>query len=665
MADNIETLTEDLESFESASGFTEQEQQEIRAHIENIAEENRIPPSDDAFSLDNAPRGIVLPIAVFGAVIFVVGASLLLMSRAFSQDERTIQNEAGEYASIEGRLIRELRDQSREQIGEKEAEIEQIRSRLSELEEEQAILEATIEDRIAERESQIRSELEREIEAERTRLIAQGIGNQELERLMDAFETERRNFYEAQLASFRAELEAEQEALRANIDALRSQYQQQIRSLTEERDTLLVEFRQREDTLRAQLEERTRVAAEASVATAEIEAARQELADLTRAAEEQQAIETQIIGQFERVRGALVQADTNAALAQVEALTAFLNTERVTSVESVAARRESDLFMLGQLREMLEARIEAQVQSEQQEEEDLTLIEELAVLDQLRGLAQQLENNEDAEAQLQVATQALAALGRLGEAQGLVNLALADLAAFGREQEAAVLAAEADVEASLLRQQELQDAAALREQELEEAAVLLEQELQGEATLREQQIRAASLQREQQLQGALDELQRNLTTTQQQLEQLSDQSEANEAALQGQIAELTVFQQRLTAAQQRYNQYLTAVRGARSNSPATADLVARQELTEFLQSPAIAGLFNQLAGDVTALFGAVEVAGSDAALADAADVVANIMQQPTTQARLGLLRFERLAAEDNPELTTILEALEEAINAAQ
>lgn len=654
MADDIETLTEDLESFESASGFTEQEQQEIRAHIENIAEENRIPPSDDAFSLDNAPRGIVLPMAVLGAVIFVVGASFLLMSRAFSQDERTIQNEAGEYASIEGRLIRELRDQSREQIGEKEAEIEQIRSRLSELEEEQAILEATIEDRIAERESQIRSELEREIEAERTRLIAQGIGNQELERLMDAFETERRNFYEAQLASFRAELQAEQDALRANIDALRSQYQQQIRSLTEERDTLLIEFRQREDTLRAQLEERTRVAAEATVATAEIEAARQELADLTRASEEQQAIETQIIGQFERVRGALVQADTNAALAQVEALTAFLNTERVTSVESVAARRESDLFMLGQLREMLEARIEAQVQSEQQEEEDLTLIEELAVLDQLRGLAQQLENNEDAEAQLQVATQALAALGRLGEAQGLVNLALADLAAFGREQEAAVLAAEADVEASLLR-----------EQQLEEAAVLLEQELQGAATLREQQIRAASLQREQQLQGALDELQRNLTTTQQQLEQLSDQSEANEAALQGQIAELTVFQQRLTAAQQRYNQYLTLVRSARSNAPATADLVARQELTEFLQSPAISGLFNQLAGDVTALFGAVEVAGSDAALADAADVVANIMQQPTTQARLGLLRFERLAAEDNPELTTILEALEEAINAAQ
>ena len=654
MADNSVTLMEDMHSSDSVSGFTEQEQQEIQASIEQITEESRVAPPDDAFLLEDTPRGIVLPTAVLGAVIVVVGVSFFLMSRSFLQNELTIQSEAGEYTSIEGRLIRELREESREEIGEKEAEIEEIRSQLGVLEDEQTALLATFDDRVEEREARIRGELEREIQAERTRLIAQGIGNQELERLMSSFEAERNAFYQTQLQGFRAELEAEQDALQANINTLRSQYQRQIQVLETERDTLLVQSRQREDALRAQLEAQTRAAEDAAASTTEIEAARTELAELARVSEEQRAVETQIIGQFERIRGALEQADTAAALDQVAALTDFLNTERVIAVESVAARRESDLFLLTQLRRMIEARIEAEAQSRQQQEADLTLLEELAVLDQLRGLAQQLETDEAAEAQLQVATEALAALGRLGEAQGTFNVALADLATFGSDREAAVLAAEADLEAALQREEELREAAELREQELQAAALE-----------REEELREAAASREQELQSTLDELQRNLTTMQEQRDQLSSRSEADVASLRRQIAELTVVQQRLTAAQQRYDRYRSSVQDARTNTADTADLVTRQELREFLQSPAITELFGQLGSDVNALFGAIAVAESTAALADTADVVSTIMQQPTKQARLGLLNFERLAAEDNPNLVTILDALESVISAAE
>ena len=703
MADNSVTLIEDMHSSDSVSGFTEQEQQEIQASIEQITEESRVAPSDDAFLLEDTPRGIVLPTAVLGAVIVVVGVSFFLMSRSFLQNELTIQSEAGEYTSIEGRLIRELREESREEIGEKEAEIEEIRSQLGVLEDEQTTLLATFDDRVEEREARIRSELEREIQAERTRLIAQGIDNQELERLMISFEAERNAFYQTQLQGFRAELEAEQDALQANINTLRSQYQRQIQVLETERDTLLVQSRQREDALRAQLEAQTRAAEDADASTAEIEAARTELAELARVSEEQRAVETQIIGQFERIRRALEQADTATALDQVAALTDFLNTERVIAVESVAARRESDLFLLTQLRRMIEARIEAEAQSRQQQEADLTLLEELAVLDQLRGLAQQLETDEAAEAQLQVATDALAALGRLGEAQGSFNVALADLATFGSDREAAVLAAEADLEAALQREEELREAAELREQELQAAALEREEELREAAASREQELQSAldelqrnltttqeqrvtatreqrdreaeilaaetdleaALEREQELQSALDELQRNLTATREQRDQLSSRAEADVASLRRRIAELTVVQQRLTAVQQRYDRYRSSVQDARTNTADTADLVTRQELREFLQSPAITELFGQLGSDVNALFGAIAVAESTAALADTADVVSTIMQQPTKQARLGLLNFERLAAEDNPNLVTILDALESVISAAE
>ena len=725
MADNSLTFMEDMDSSESASGFTEQERQEIQASIDQITEESRVAPPDDAFELEDTPRGITLPITVFGAVIVVVGASLLWMSRSFLQDELTIQSAAGEYTSIEGRLIRELREESREEIGEKEAEIEAIRLQLVVLEDEQTTLAVTFDDRIAEYEARIRRELEREIAAERSRLIAQGIGNEEIERLMDTFEAEREAFYRRQLELFRGELEAEQDALRANINALRSQYRGQIQDLETERDTLLVQSRQREDALRAQLEARTRAAEDTGATAAEIEAARSELAELARAAEEQRAVETQIVGQFERIRGALAQNDTAAALDQVAALSDFLNTDRVIAVGSVAARRESDLFVLAQLRRMIEARIEAEVQSRRQQEEDLTLLEELAVLDRLRGLAQQLETDEAAEAQLQVATEALGALGRLGEVQGSFNVALADLATFGRDQEAAVSAAEADLEAALQREEELREAAELREEALQAAALEREAELQEASALREEELRSAALERERELQSALDELQRNLTTTREQRviatreqrgreaqalaveadleaalqreeelrkaaelreealqndldelqrnltamreqrDLLSDQSEADEASLRRQIAELTVAQRRLTAAQQRYDRYRSSVQAARANRSDTTDLVIRQELGEFFRSSAIAGLFGQLGSDVNAMFGAVATAESDAALADAADVVGTIMQQPTKQARLRLLGFEREAAEDNPSLLTILDALETMISAAE
>ena len=171
----------------------------------------------------------------------------------------------------------------------------------------------------------------------------------------------------------------------------------------------------------------------------------------------------------------------------------------------------------------------------------------------------------------------------------------------------------------------------------------------------------AALERERELQNDLDELQRNLTATREQRDLLSDQSEADEASLRRQIAELTVAQRRLTAAQQRYDRYRSSVQAARANRSDTTDLVIRQELGEFFRSSAIAGLFGQLGSDVNSLFGAVATAESDAALADAADVVGTIMQQPTKQARLRLLGFEREAAEDNPSL----DALETMISAAE
>ncbi len=538
---------------DAASGLTEQEQQEIRAHIEAVAGENRIPVDSDAFRLAGASRGFALPLAVLCITLVLVAGSVLTMHRLFTRDERLIRQTAGEFVSVEGRLIRALREESRDQLNAKQREISTIRSRLAQLEAEQAALEADFDQRIAAREAEIREELEREIVAERSRLIAQGLGSAEIDRLMEQFETERGAFYEQQLQEYRAQLEAERSAIQVNVDTLRVQFRSQIEVLEQEREALREEFLLRERELRAELQERTRRSAiEDPAASAAAAVAARELADLSARAEQERVLEQQVVGQLDRVRELVAEGRWEEARSAIQSARVLLNDPVYTRLRAVSVRRETDLFLLQQLE---------------------------LVIDQQEAIA---------------AADALSPVPAPGDAMGLPG--------------------EAGAPAELLDQVEF--------------------------------------------------YRQSVAAAEQRLQKLAAEASATQLELQEQIADLARFQQQVSNAQQRYRAFIATVRSARAGTSDQAALVARQELDDLLRSDIFLSLFEELSDEVSSLFAAVQTAGSDAALAEAADVVTQIMAEPTSAGRLNRLRFERDDATGNNELLAILDALQRALQAA-
>lgn len=579
--------------------FNEQERAEIRELIEEVAGENRLPVNDDALSLSDVPRGWLLPIGVAAAVVILVAGTVFGLSRTFSQQEAAIREQAGSYVSVEGRLVRELRRAQRREISAKESEIEQVRAQLAELEDEQNRLEQSIEERIAEREEEIRAQLRQELEAERSRLIAEGLGDEELEARIEAFEAERRAFYEQQLEEYREELEEERIELETRIAGLRSQYQGQIRELEAERGELVDEFRRREAELQAQLEERTQTAAAGpGLSTAEIGSAREELSDLRRRREQEDAVRRQVAGQVERIRDALAEDRLEGALDQVDALIAFLNEDSVRDLDTIASRRESDLFFLSQLRETLLERLD---ESETAAEDAPS--QELALLDDLEILAVELRDAGEPAAQADI----------IGEMVETIS----------------ILAGDEEAPAGT---RELLDAAA-----------------SGEGPNVEE------------LEQQIADYEDALSLAQEEIEALEADARNTEEELSRRIAELETVQESVSRARDRYLAYLAAVDSARGAGDTDATLVARQEMTSFLESGPVSEIFEGLDAEVIALFSATQNQATGAALADAAEVVQSIISQPTREAQLGLLQFELENAEGDDALTEILTALRDAL----
>ena len=201
----------DEEIFDTKSGISIEEQQEILTQINSIAEKNKQRLSQGAAQLEKpshikggsaaktAKKRSIFPVAAnAAAVIVLVAGSLLLVSFNSKAD---IQARTGNsvYNLTEKALIEEIRRETAEKIAAKDVEITSISSRLG------------------------------EVDAQLLVLLS---GNQELT--------------------------SEQLALRETLLLLQSSYRSDLASLQEERSLILEDARSREDQLKSVLDERTR-----------------------------------------------------------------------------------------------------------------------------------------------------------------------------------------------------------------------------------------------------------------------------------------------------------------------------------------------------------------------------------------------------------------------
>lgn len=607
----------DFPTLENQAGITESERAEIQAHIETVATENRIPVGAARYSLKGVRRGVILPVIVNAAAAVAVAALFFLIVPLFKQGERGIAAQATEYASVEGRLIRELRQESRQALSTKEKEIEEVREKLRELEKRQADLERTFSDRLKQREAEFQRLLKEEVEAERARLVERGVGEAEIDKRLKKFEAERKAYYDKQLAEFKKKLDAERAQLQADIDRLRAEYKDRVAQLEKEQQKMVTDYQSRESALKAQLEQKTQVMERLKTENVQdLEAARKELETLNRRQEQSSAVEDQIDGQIGRIRALMADGKTEEALAKARALQEYLSRGNVRSATSIADRLNAESFLLDQLVSLLEGRVgglsELQAGS---------VTEETALLDRIHELAERAGVTRDPTARLEIYRMLLEAVPEMNAASAALMQAAVEKA----------VKSERDAAAKRLEEELVASRAALEKEKSRAAA--------AEAGAAADRIKE------------LDALAAKAKTTRQQLS--------------ARIGALIAFEDQVAAARKAYSDYTAQEKAARASNPADAVTASRQELNKFLRNDIVRGLFTDLADKVGSLYTEIQNAGSSAALADAAEIVTDVVRQPTIKAGRSLLQIEIADAKDNARLAEILGAVDKVLEKAQ
>ena len=698
----------DFPTLENEAGISAPEREEIRSAIEKVVTENRIPVEAAQFSLQSARRGVLLPSIVNAAALAAVVAAVLILSVVFRRDERHVQNQVTQYASIEGKLIRELRQESQQLLGSKEKEIDEIKNKVRELEGEQKTLEENFTRKLKQREDELRQQLKQDLDVERARLTSAGVGKGDIEARMARFEAERKAYYERQLAEYRKQLEAERTQLQADITRLRAEYGNRLQQLEQERKQIVSDYQKREITLQVQLQQKTQVLDRLRTQTSvDLEAAQRELAGLNSKQEQVQTVENQIEGQIARIRDALGTGDAQAALSQVRSLQTYLQQGSVRAVPQLADRVRTDVFLLNQLGTLLEDRLKAQAAAgEKSLTSELELLStvrtlsqqaaagpagpgrldlyrqliatmpevqaastalvEAAVTDLQKGLRDQTEENSKAAVALVKTGDYAGALARYKAALNVspsiqpdsarllsdllvLGYSLSNYTQTGRKSAGTgVLAAQAGIDIEAERQAFLRGAVSpLADQQMTDAITGQGDALRkqiSDAEARIAQLQTEKTQADTQHVAELDAVAARVKTTRQDLNTRLDA--------------LLAFEGQVNQARATYAKYVEQEKAARQSNPQDPTTASRQELNKFLRDDSVRRLFSDVSERVNALYAATQSAGSSAALADAQQILETVAKQPSVKAARQLLQFEMGNAAGNERLKAILSAID-------
>jgi chromosome segregation ATPase len=277
--------------FDPKSGISEEEQRDILAHINGIAEKNRFSlsaGSSESLSSKKGQQfkaqksGRLFPVLVnFTAILALVGGFLVLSS---FQGKTDVQVREGTkvYNSAERALIEEIRKETSTRLEAKEREISLITTKLA------------------------------------------------------GIDTELRELY-----SNNVELSVDQQAVGNQLRATQEEYLATLAQLQDERSLILEEARTREAILQAQLENRTRELINVSQqSTTEINIARDELDRLTTEQMQSTAVEAQMNAFFSNLNTQLAENRFEEASSTLNSMRRFLDTPAFQGFRSIQARGE-------------------------------------------------------------------------------------------------------------------------------------------------------------------------------------------------------------------------------------------------------------------------------------------------------------------------------------
>jgi chromosome segregation ATPase len=291
MEEKSEEAKEEKIVFDTASGFSVEEQREILNEINALARKTRIAAPEEPLKTVAKKRGLLFPVLVnIGALLLLVSGFFLLMY-FHSREDADIREGSIVLGLTERKLIQEIRQETSRLIGEKEKEINDYLAKLADAGAEYRELEASVES-----------------------------------------------------------LTEEQQQRAEYLLMVQDEYRGAITGLQEERAKILEEARSRETELRAQAEARVReLSSQVEQSASELTAAQEELSRLASEQERAARAEGQLGGYYQQVNESIRAGELDNAAARLKSMREFLNTPSLRGIRSLENRKQAHLAAIDSL----------------------------------------------------------------------------------------------------------------------------------------------------------------------------------------------------------------------------------------------------------------------------------------------------------------------------
>ncbi len=332
------------------STISDEDRADILKEIDKVVDENKIPVSSELFELKPAKKGIFLPFFINIVAVAVIVGGFFLASWYFEQQKETLSTEGQSFLSAEGRLIAELKKEAESKLQEKDSEIGQIQSQLARIEQERTDLEQSMAQQIQAREEELRKSLDKQLALEKSRLQALGSSEADINRQLAELEQRVTAEQSAELEAFRSQAEEALKEKDAELSRNKALTEQILQEAQTERVALEEKSKAREEELVAQYEEeKSALAEQASEAETQLE-------QIAASQAREKLVADQITGTYSLIEQKIAAGNFAEVRTDLEQLKTLLYQPNIDALSNIAARRESDLFIIGALEELVETR---------------------------------------------------------------------------------------------------------------------------------------------------------------------------------------------------------------------------------------------------------------------------------------------------------------------
>jgi hypothetical protein len=328
-------------------GISAEEKEFLREEIEKLLGRNRIQISAETLAYTPKRRGALLPLASNLLIFLIVAGVIAVAVLLFNRQEASIAGGSAVILTAESKLIAALKQESEQQLLQKDQAIGEIQQRLGALSREQEQLRAGIQSALSAKEQELKADFEQRLGEERQRLTQQGLSAAAIEGKLQDLETALRGRYEQQVAEARRQAETELASREASARSLAGQYERELAQAQTDRTRLQGELERKEAELQQQFRERQGRLESDQARVAE------ELAALQQQREQEQLALDQILSGYDRVNQALRERNYPEALSGLESLREFFGQPGVSDLPAIQRRRGVELFLIGSLEELV------------------------------------------------------------------------------------------------------------------------------------------------------------------------------------------------------------------------------------------------------------------------------------------------------------------------